>query len=611
MKSHSQARSSHAAVKKGLELLYSDEPSKALLCFEQALGFQKANPDGYYFLARAFIDLSNLDAAQETIDLAHERLPEIFGEDGSFGLYPNLQLSQSDPSQALLRSRTSLLREWDGGILDSHAALERGIELLDQDAFAAAIDPLITALEINVWNVHAYYYLGQAFANSGETAKAIAVFERAIAGFPFTFGQTSRVGEYQGLEIEPKTVIAYYNALSNKFHNIGEFLSTCPRTGDSSQNLSPSSEGKLKEIYTSAIEAWQQNKTSKPALSHLFSSDTPQEKTAQYDASVMLVTPRYIKCSPDWDEYEVSFHLAGTGKSVLSNFTLHHADGIHTESHQLAAPRSDAELRSAISQLRDKIAEVRPDIILFEGGFMGGVQCISREEMNELKTEFQFQLATLVIDINPPLENYAAYWSEVSDLIVAMNENPYLDDARKNCPVIVYPGIPIDLDLFDSVQPPKRDIGALFIGARKRYRDMWCAHMIEAEVPLYMKFTVQSIEESIRADKFIEMHKRSRLILNNGLVSSDDHALNLRIFEAVTSGAVLLQQDFGQMRDYFVPYVHYAPFSSVHEMISTAQFLLKHEDIAESIATEALDWYQQCYSGKLFWHKLIDVLSDI
>ena len=133
--------------------------------------------------------------------------------------------------------------------------------------------------------------------------------------------------------------------------------------------------------------------------------------------------------------------------------------------------------------------------------------------------------------------------------------------------------------------------------------------MIEGDVPLHLKFTVQSIEDSIRANKFIELHKRSRIIFNNGLISSKDHGLNLRIFEAINSGAVLLQQDFNQMHDYFVPYVHYAPFNNVHEMVSTAQFLLKNDTIANSITTAAMKWYNQRYSGKLFWDKIINTLE--
>ena len=43
-----------------------------------------------------------------------------------------------------------------------------------------------------------------------------------------------------------------------------------------------------------------------------------------------------------------------------------------------------------------------------------------------------------------PLENYAAYWSGVSDLVIAMNENPYLNEAQKNSPIYGNHSYPVD-----------------------------------------------------------------------------------------------------------------------------------------------------------------------
>ena len=604
-----EARSSHESVKQGIKLLHKGHPSRALTYFERSLGLQKGNPDGYYFMARAFIDLKNIKGAREVVTLAKERLPKIFSGNNAYGVYPPLDLSHSNFSQLLLHHQSSVLQEKDAAITQSHATMEFGLDFIDQAKFTEAIVPLTKALEINAWNVHAYYYLGQAYANSQETSRAIAIFEYAISMFPFTFEKTSRFGEYQGREIDPKTVIAYYKALSEFVPNISAFLSPSITIGPGKKKLDLSIENKFKMLYTKAIEQWQDKETPEPALSKGFILEKRSENRNVYNPSVMLVVPRYIKCSPNWDEYEVAYYLSGTGKVSVQNFTVHYSDGFHTESHQLTIPRSDAMLNLSISKLREKISNIRPDIILFEGTFIGGLQSISREELAALKAEFKFKLATLVIDINPPLPNYAAYWAKTSDLVIAMNENPYLTPVREICPVLVYPGIPIDLNLFDKFQPPLRDLGALFIGARKRYRDMWCAYMIEGDVPLHLKFTVQSIEDSIRSNEFIELHKRSRIIFNNGLISSKDHGLNLRIFEAINSGAVLLQQDFNQMHDYFVPYVHYAPFNNVHEMVSTAQFLLKNDTIANCITTAAMKWYNQRYSGKLFWEKIINTLE--
>ncbi|MBT4938253.1 MAG: glycosyltransferase, partial [Rhodospirillaceae bacterium] len=498
--------------------------------------------------------------------------------------------------QSILQNKTLLLKDRDATVWQSQAEVAKGLAFIDRGEFSAAVEPLLVALEINSWNVAAYYYLGAAFANSGELEKANFIFAKAINQFPYVFGRSSRFGEFQGFAIDVKTVIAYYDALSEPIDDLKILL------GQDSKPLI--TEADLLQKYSNALKEWREQKTPEPILSNSF-----QAKPVRRDQKVLLVTPQYIKCSPDWDEYEISFYLVGTGAAVLTNFEIHHSDKFHTEGHQLAEPRSDQTLASGIAALRDQIDRQRPDIVLFEGNFMGGLQSMPRDELLALKREFGFKLATLVIDINPPLENYAAYWAEVSDLVVAMNENPYLDAARNFCPVMVYPGIPIDLALYQSAAATTRDIDAIFIGARKRYRDMWCAYMKDAGIELTMKFTEQSLANSIRFDEYFDLHLRSKIVFNNGLVSSSDHALNLRIFETIAAKAVLLQQDFDQLQDYFVPYIHYAPFTNVPEMIATAKFLLTHPAIAEAITEEAFAWYEKCYGGERFWHTLLVELA--
>jgi len=589
------ARLSQASVREGLSLLLSDEPGKSIAYFESALGLQKGNPDAYYYLSRALIDIGELEVAISTLDLARERFPNLFTADGYFGVYPKLNLNKVNSMQSLMRNQTGMLKDQDLEILASLNLLQGAVDQIDLGEFEAAIPTLMKILEANPWNVHAYYYLGQAYANINDFPKARAVFETAVNSLPYTFQQTSRFGEYQGFDLDQKTVIAYYDVLSVQLPGISYFLSDEGSGG----RLNGAS---LIDKYREAQEAWRLGQTPVPSLSQRFKpADLDRALKLASEKSILLVTPKHIKCSPEWDEYEVSFHLAGTCRSTIENYTLYHSDKIHTENHQLATPRSPEELQSGISEFRDVIAEARPDLVFFEGNFMGGMGCISREDFDELKQEFGFKLATMVIDINPPLENYAEYWSGVSDFLVAMNENPHLDKARSNCDVIVYPGVPMDLDIMRPSKIIEQDIDVLFIGARKRYRDFWCAHMLNAGIDLHMQFTEQSVENSLDPIEFICLHNRSKMVFNNGLISSQDHALNLRIFEAITAGTLLLQQDFDQLHDYFVPYVHYAPFNGVLEMGETAKMLLENEDIRLSITGAAGDWYDQCYGEGQFW----------
>jgi spore maturation protein CgeB len=160
----------------------------------------------------------------------------------------------------------------------------------------------------------------------------------------------------------------------------------------------------------------------------------------------------------------------------------------------------------------------------------------------------------------------------------------------------------------DSINPAHRDIGVLFVGSRKGYRDLWCAYLADAGIPLYRKFTDQSLAHSVATDDYIELLKRARVIFNCGLVSSRESSPNFRVFEGLCSGGALLQNDFELMRSYFTPYVHYAPYTNAHEMVSTAQFLLKHDEIADEIAGRGFAWYREHYAGPSFWREVEQAL---
>ena len=68
---------SHSLVQRGIAALNADNPSEAILNLEQALGFQKGNPDAYYYLARALTAVGGVALAKETLALAQDRLPSI------------------------------------------------------------------------------------------------------------------------------------------------------------------------------------------------------------------------------------------------------------------------------------------------------------------------------------------------------------------------------------------------------------------------------------------------------------------------------------------------------------------------------------------------------
>lgn len=580
-------------TQKGITSLTAGQPAEAANYLQQALGAYRADPESYYYLARAGLAGGDRELAAQTLALARTRFPGFCESEGSWGLFPPLSAEDTGDGIDHLRHDTLLTR--------CHAELAQGLVFLDASRPADAINPLLRALEVDPWKPQAYYYLAAAFAGAGEMEKAATVFTKAAENIPYAFQRFSGFGDYQGLGLDAKTTIAYYHALGEIYADIKPFLGGLAPSDGGTITLSQSRADELRAIYKARLEDWATGNPPPPTRADVF--DAPAQQ-----ATVLLVVPEFIKSNADWVEYDVAVHLGGTGTAHLTDFAIHHADAIHSEQSQLIGGRSEADLSAGIEALERAIESHLPEVVFFEGSFIGGRQGIDTKTFQALKDRHGFKLVTLVCDIYPPKENYAAYWATVSDLIVALNEHAYLDDARAETNVLVSPGVPIDFAAMKSKPWQERDIEVFFNGARKSYRDMWCAYLAESMPGAELRFSDQSAAGSMALDDYLDHLSRSQLVLNNGLVSARDHHMNFRIFEAMASGAALLQQDFGLLREYFDPYVHYAPFASAPEMAETALFLIDNPDIAEAIAARALAWYQSHYGGTKFWNGVLAAL---
>jgi tetratricopeptide (TPR) repeat protein len=586
------ARRGLELTQKGIATLTDGRPADAANFLQEALGAYRADPESYYYLARAALAGGDQELAAQTLALARQRFPGFCEAQSPWGLFPHLDTDDAN--------HASHLRH-DALAASCHAALAKGLVCLDGLRPGDAIDPLLRALEIDPWKPQAYYYLAAAFAGAGEMEKAAAVFAKSAEDIPYAFQRFAGFGDYQGLGLDAKTTIAYYHALGGIYGDIKPFLGGLGPSDGGAIALSQSRSEDLRVLYEARAEDWATGSAPPPARADVF--DAPARQ-----ANVLLVVPEFIKSNADWVEYDVAVHLGGTGAAHLSQFAIHYADAIHSEQAQLIGGRSAAELAAGIGALQRAIENYAPEVVFFEGSFIGGRQGIDAGIMQDLKDRHGFKLATLVCDIYPPKENYAAYWAPVSDLIVALNEHDYLEDARAHTNVLVSPGVPIDFAAIGSNPWRSRDIKVFFNGARKSYRDMWCAYLAESVPGAQLRFSDQSAAGSMDLGDYLDHLSRSQMVLNNGLVSARNHQMNFRIFETMASGAVLLQQDFGLLREFFAPYVHYAPFTTAPEMAETAQFLIANPDIAEAIAARALAWYQSHYGGAKFWNGVLAAL---
>ncbi|MBM2841982.1 MAG: hypothetical protein HW412_2510, partial [Bacteroidetes bacterium] len=80
-----------------------------------------------------------------------------------------------------------------------------------------------------------------------------------------------------------------------------------------------------------------------------------------------------------------------------------------------------------------------------------------------------------------------------------------------------------------------------------------------------------------------------------------------RVWESILAKALLLEEENDEIKNYFVPFVHFIPFRSVNQLETYIRYFETHEDARRRIVNEASAWFQRRFSKERVWHSLIDV----
>lgn len=268
----------------------------------------------------------------------------------------------------------------------------------------------------------------------------------------------------------------------------------------------------------------------------------------------------------------------------------------------------------ALAELKNHLKAFQPNVIVLDGLFEGSSDSLNLETLESLKNEFGFELVVLIADAYPPLKNYGAHWAPLADLTVALSDVGYLAEIealfKGGTKTLHSPCQAMSDDLFTPRPASERDIELLIDGSRRRDRDFWCAYAMEGGLNVSATLTDRHKSRALSEQEYYDRMGRAQMVINNGLVSPGLGIMTFRIFESIWSKALLLQYAECPIEDYFQPFIHYVPFSNIHEMICYSQFLLKHEDYKERIVTEAFNWNVAHFSGKLFWRAVFSQLQE-
>ena len=322
------------------------------------------------------------------------------------------------------------------------------------------------------------------------------------------------------------------------------------------------------------------------------------------DLRVLVITPRYRNSSALYLENDFIDHYYRSLINIGVDAHIFYADGICYPAIFRLDP---LKALSDLAQLRQTVAQIRPEVILFDGNFVGAEGSLSASYLAEIKDSFGPKLVAFVIDAWGNLGIDAVnYWAPVSDLVV--HTAPGGDAERKNIfqKKLWCSAVPNNERIFFPQADRSTDIS--FFGSYGTYlRAFWFGRVKMTVRRLGLRGDIHTsslTKDGPAMPEYAAIMRASRMVMNCSSRSQAIRIMTHRVWQAIRSGVVLLEEENEATRTSFIPFIHYVPFENAVQLDHMVEFFVKNPDCADRIGQAAAEFSARHYSAAQIWARL-------
>lgn len=470
----------------------------------------------------------------------------------------------------------------------SMAAFEDHIRVCEHSASQGDFDEVMrharALLQLSADHAAGWFYLGVALNGIGNNSAALIAMSKATKC---------------GLSIpeidHPDLFLLALEAAGEETPRLAELMKPCPIFGRLGSTLSKVTETTIENILDARLSAWHNGDIPMPRL--LPASDSPAVKSGPI--RLLLVQTEFIAKNPENVRNDITEALAFSAR--LQNFEVRRS----LASERIVPPTDANNLKAGLVALQAEIREMRPDLVLLEGNAIG--------DPNEYTLFFAdraaqgFKLAVLIPDLHDLKPNKFDYWARAADLVIHFNERTtHRATSAHREKGLYWPALPFPPEMFAPDRDKIHDL--CIVGSLNRGRELFSSLMRVLKFPGFYVVHDRSQAQALSADDYKRILGSSKMVLNNGTLTANTRVVTGRVFEAIWSRSLLLEESGADTSELLVPFIHYVPFANVHQFVSYAQFFAKHEDRRLQIVRAAYDWATTHFLPSRFWaavrHKL-------
>lgn len=168
-----------------------------------------------------------------------------------------------------------------------------------------------------------------------------------------------------------------------------------------------------------------------------------------------------------------------------------------------------------------------------------------------------------------------------------------------------YLHVPKDPRIFNNPNK-ERDIDIVFSGSYgygRVERQSTIQHLLNNDIKLVHGGSEGG--DHFKTEEYADRYKRSKLALSFSQARGKN-VVNARPFEAMSCGAMLLEQESPELAKLFTPYVDYVPWTDNDDLLKKVCYYLNNTDERNLIATNGQTKVEKLYSAYTFWNKILE-----
>lgn len=167
-----------------------------------------------------------------------------------------------------------------------------------------------------------------------------------------------------------------------------------------------------------------------------------------------------------------------------------------------------------------------------------------------------------------------------------------------------YLHVPKDPRVFNNPNK-ERDIDMVFSGSYgygREERQKYMLHLLNNGIKLVHGGSEGG--DHFTVEEYANRYKRAKLALSFS-VARGMNVVNARPFEAMSCGAMLLEQESLELAKLYIPYVDYVPWTDEEDLLTKTRYYLEHDNERIKIADAGCKKTQELYSAKTFWKNVL------